>query len=283
MPAKKCTWEESVAWARGTPDMAPLVELCYYDDPIETAARRFKASEEWQAIKAFLPPRQGAKVLEIGAGRGIVSWAFASEGCEVHAIEPDPSALVGAGAIRSLCGATGQTITIVESVGERLDLAEGCFDYVVCRGVLHHVSDLPQVCREVYRVLRPGGRFLAIKEHAADTPDELAAFLKTHALHHLYGGEHAFPFAAYVTSLREAGFPRVVNYGHFDHPITSAPAIKTAAIRDQFVQAIAARTSTKLGVLLAGNDRFLRLYRRWLTFRSRIPGRLHSFLAEKPV
>ena len=30
---------------------------------------------------------------------------------------------------------------------------------------------------EVFRVLRPGGRFLAIKEHAADTPDELQAFL----------------------------------------------------------------------------------------------------------
>src|SRR5262245_48175241 len=133
----QCTWEQAVAWARSTPDMAPLVDLCYFDDPIEAAARRFRASEEWQAIKAFLPPRPGAKVLEIGAGRGIVSSAFASEGCEVHAIEPDPSCLVGAGAIRSLCEATGQTIAIVESVGERLSFAESSFDFVVCRGVLH--------------------------------------------------------------------------------------------------------------------------------------------------
>src|SRR4029077_277791 len=135
-------------------------------------------------------------------GRGIVSWAFALNGCEVHAVEPDPSPLVGAGAIRTLCAATGQSVNIVETVGERLNFSEFTFDYVVCRAVLHHVGDLDQVCREVFRVLKPGGRFLAIKEHVADTPEELDAFLRSHPLHHLYGGEHAFALKKYIQSLR---------------------------------------------------------------------------------
>src|SRR5262249_14317658 len=154
--ANVMTWEQAVAWARETPEMADLVQVCYYDDPIEAAAARFKASEEWPAIVSFLPPRPGCRVLEIGAGRVIGACASALEGCEGYAQEPDRSALVGSGAIRQLCAATGVAIHIIEDVGERLVHPDRYFDYVVCRGVLHHVSDLGQVCREVFRVLRPG-------------------------------------------------------------------------------------------------------------------------------
>lgn len=277
------TWEQAVEWARNSPEMADLVQVCYYDDPIESAAARFKASEEWPAIKSLLPVTAGNKVLEIGAGRGIVSWAFASEGCDVSALEPDPSELVGAGAIRKLCAATGVSIDVVETGGERLPFYDGVFDYVYCRGVLHHVSDLDQVCREAFRVLRPGGRFLAIKEHAADTPVELAAFKKVHPLHHLYGGEHAFPLASYKRSLRDAGFRSIRNFGHFDHPITSAPAVTTSQIRAGLERALAARLPGRLGRFLATSNSAVLAYRRWLTLRARIPGRLHTFLANKPI
>src|SRR5579862_4766717 len=47
LEAMKLTWEQAVAWARNTPEMADLVQSCYYDDPIEAAAARFRASEEW--------------------------------------------------------------------------------------------------------------------------------------------------------------------------------------------------------------------------------------------
>jgi 2-polyprenyl-3-methyl-5-hydroxy-6-metoxy-1,4-benzoquinol methylase len=272
-----------VDWARQNPEMRQLVELCYYDDPIEAAALRFKSSEEWEAIRDLLPPRPGAKVLEIGAGRGIVSWAFASEGCEVHAIEPDASDVIGSGAIRSLCERTGQSLNIVETVGENLAFPDNHFDYVVCRGVLHHVSDLDQVCREAFRVLRPGGRFLAIKEHVAENAEELAAFLAAHPLNHLYGGEHAYPLAAYLGSIRKAGFPRVSDFGPFDHPVTSAPATTTASIRESAEQALATRAPAWLAKRLAKSDLVLNAYRRWRTSRYREPGRLHSFLAQKPA
>jgi SAM-dependent methyltransferase len=277
------TWEQAVAWARETPEMSDLVRVCYYDDPIEAAAARFKDSEEWPAILSFLPPRPGCRVLEIGAGRGIVSWAFASEGYEVYAQEPDRSALVGSGAIRQLCAATGVKINIVEDVGERLVYPEQYFDYVVCRGVLHHVRDLDQVCREAFRVLRPGGRFLAIKEHVADTPEELEAFLRIHPLHHLYGGEHAFALETYIRSLRAAGFRRVINYGHYDHPITSAPAVTTPMVREKFEGALGLRISSGLAARISKSDALLRVYRRWLTISTKIPGRLHSFQVEKPL
>jgi len=186
------SWEKAVQWARETPAMQGLVEICYYDDPIEAAAERFLRSEEWPAILSLLRIEPGDQVLEIGGGRGIISWALAKAGCEVTVLEPDPSPLVGSGAIRSLCQATSVPLTIVEDWGERLPFAEMQFDKVICRAVLHHARDLPDMCREIHRVLCPGGRFLAIKDHVVDDTTQLEQFLLNHPLHYLYGGEHAF-------------------------------------------------------------------------------------------
>jgi ubiquinone/menaquinone biosynthesis C-methylase UbiE len=276
------SWEQAVAWARQEPSMAGLVQVCYYDDPIEAAAARFLTSEEWPAITGFLPPKPSARVLELGAGRGIVSWAFATCGCEVYAIEPDPSTLVGAGAIRRLCMATGQSIGIIESAGGKLNFADGYFDYVLCRGVLHHVSNLEQVCREIFRVLRPGGRFLAIKEHSADSPEELAAFLRSHPLHHLYGGEHAFPLATYKQCIYDAGFRRLRTFSQFNHPITSAPAVTSGAIRGMIERALRKIMPQGLAARFAKMGFVERAYRRWMTWNSQAPGPMHTFFAQKP-
>ena len=48
------------------------------------------------------PWLQRGQALDVGAGRGIASYALAREGFTVTVLEPDDSHLVGAGAIRSL-------------------------------------------------------------------------------------------------------------------------------------------------------------------------------------
>src|SRR5690348_4626147 len=92
------SWEEAVEWVRRQPQHAELVRQCYFDDPLLEAARRFHRSGEWLATRQFIP-RSPGKAVDLGAGRGIASYALASDGWRVTAIEPDASAVVGAGAI----------------------------------------------------------------------------------------------------------------------------------------------------------------------------------------
>src|SRR6266849_8037514 len=95
------TWEAAVTWLRDQPERRQLVLDAFYDDPLTAAAERYHASGEWQAVSRLLLGRTG-QALDVGAGRGIASYALAREGFEVTSLEPDPSAIVGAAAIRAL-------------------------------------------------------------------------------------------------------------------------------------------------------------------------------------
>jgi len=79
------TWEEAVQWLRDQPEQSELVKHCYYDDPLETAAERFFQSEEWTEVISLLNSKSSGQVLDIGAGRGISSYAFAKSGYSVTA------------------------------------------------------------------------------------------------------------------------------------------------------------------------------------------------------
>src|SRR5262249_28824130 len=122
MTTSAMTWEQSVAWLRVQPDQVELVRACFFDDPLLAAAQRFHASSEWVATRALLPSPPG-RALDMGAGRGIASYALAADGWQVTALEPDPSNLVGAGAIRALASESGNPIEVVEQWGETLPFA----------------------------------------------------------------------------------------------------------------------------------------------------------------
>lgn len=54
-----------------------------------------------------------------------------------------------------------QTARLQQSSAYALPFADESFDWVTCSSALHHLEDLPSVLREIYRVLKPGGRFLS--------------------------------------------------------------------------------------------------------------------------
>lgn len=202
------TWEEAVLWLKSQPDQTDLVRACFFDDPLVAAAERYYHSSEWAAVRALLPPSPGF-ALDLGSGRGISAYALARDGWRVVALEPDPSAIVGAGAIRALSAESGLGIEVVQESGEQLPFSDSRFDLVHCRQALHHARDLGQLCREIGRVLKPGGGFIAIREHVISRGEDLPAFLESHPLHSRYGGENAYLLDEYKRAI-DAGGVRLI-------------------------------------------------------------------------
>ena len=254
---------------------------CYFDGTVVEAGERYWASEEWQAARHLLPAAAG-KVLDLGAGRGIASYALARDGWQVCALEPDASALVGAEAIRGLASATGYPIQVWQGFGEQLPFASGHFDLVLARQALHHARDLHLLLRELYRVLRPGGRLVALRDHVISHAGDLARFQQAHPLHRLYGGEHAYLLEQYTAAIKEAGFVLQSVITPLESPINYAPLT-----RETLADGIAAQLPDLFGSRMV-TRRVLRLpplMKLTLSLLRRIdnrPGRLYSFVADHP-
>jgi SAM-dependent methyltransferase len=263
------TWEQAVLWLRARPDSAEFVRACFYDDPLTEAADRYWRSSEWTAVRSFLPAKVG-RALDIGSGRGISAHALARDGWQVTALEPDSSDVVGAGAIRRLAHDTDLAIEVTQTWGEDLPFAAASFDLVHCRQVLHHARDLNQLCRQIGRVLRPGGLFVATREHVISRKEDLRAFLASHPLHRFYGGENAYLLNDYKAAIERAG----IRIDHTLNPMQSDINLFPDTTSD-----VKMRWAKRLG-LPSGRlvpDAVLSV----VGSRSKVPGRLYSFIGTR--
>jgi ubiquinone/menaquinone biosynthesis C-methylase UbiE len=281
MSDKILTWEEAVQWLRSQPEKHELVKHCYYDDPLESAAERFAQSEEWAALTKLLKHKIPGQVLDIGAGRGISSYAFAKAGCSVTALEPNSSDLVGAVAIRNLSNSTGLSIQVVQDWGETLPFPDYAFDIVYGRAVLHHAQDLNQLCKEASRVLKHGGYFIATREHIISKKEDLQKFLNSHPLHFLYGGENAYLLKEYTTAIRSAGLQVLQNIAPLESVINYAPMTQ-AEYQNLVKSFLGRRFGNTLGSKFAEFKMLQDFYGWYISQKLNDPGRLHSFLAVKP-
>lgn len=274
------TWEDAVRWLREQPEQQELVLAAYYDDPLIEAAQRFWASEEWQATRELLRGRNG-RALEIGAGRGIASYALARDGWDVTALEPDPSDLVGAGAIRALSQESGYPITVEQRLSEQLPFKDNSFDLIYGRAVLHHIGDLEAACREFARVLKPGGLLLAMREHVISKPEDLPAFFDNHPLHHRYGGENAFPAAHYQSAITGAGLRLRRTFGSLETPINIAPFTRRELAREIAARMMPLPFARPPIAALLYAPVIGTIAMRAIQATDRRPGRLTSFVAER--
>lgn len=274
------SWEEAVAWLIGQPDKQELVRDCYFDASPEIAANRYWQSEEWRAIRSLLPQQPG-QALDVGAGRGIASYALAREGWKVLALEPDPSQLVGGGAIREITLHNQLPIEVLHGFGEQIPCPSETFELIFARQVLHHAHDLPALCRELFRVLKPGGRLVAVRDHVISSPCDMEAFWRIHPLHALYGGENAYTEKQYLHALRGAGFCVKQMFRPFDSVINFAPYTRDT-LRSELQTRLSRFPLGRVCGRLLNAGWGMTLVLNLLSRIDRRPGRLYSFVCTKP-
>jgi SAM-dependent methyltransferase len=276
------TIDEAVRQLRRDPDCADLVRDAYLGRDVADSQRRFAASAEFAAAIDLLGGSvRGRTVVDLGAGTGIAAAAFRAAGAgRVIAIEPDPSDEVGRGAL--IRG--GVDAEVIDSVGEDLSLASTSVDIVYLRQVLHHASDLDGLVAEVARVLRPGGTFLACREHVVDDEAQLRDFLAAHPIHRLAGGENAFSLDRYQRAIAGAGLVLDRSIGHWESVINAFPTARsdaelatlpttlpTISLTQRFgrIGSVAARLGPVRGW-------------EWRRLAGPQPGRLYTFVAHRP-
>ncbi|MDQ3918837.1 MAG: methyltransferase domain-containing protein [Acidobacteriota bacterium] len=266
---------------REQPRYAELVTACYLDEDNLAAAKRFAASEEFEAVARLLRLKSARSldVLDLGCGNGIASYAFAALGHRVTAIDPDPSADVGLAAAARLSAHVPGRISTRPASAESLPFADASFDVVYERQALHHFRDLRRGLAECARVLRPGGRLLATREHVVNDESQLEAFLAAHPLQALHGGEHAYPLEEYLSALAAAGLKVVRCLAPYDSVVNHFPE-SNQQVRAKIYDSLRRRVGRAASLLLRiryAEDR----YRRRLSAYCDEPGRLYSFLCVK--
>lgn len=269
--------DDAIRTLRQDPAFADLVRDAYLGRDVADSMRRFAESAEFHEVLTLLDGRlHGSTVVDIGAGIGIAAAAFQKAGAgRVIAVEPDPSDEVGRGAMAR----ANVEIEVIAAVGEDLPLATGSVDIVYLRQVLHHSRDLDRLVAEAARVLRPGGLFLACREHVVDDQAQLRAFLSAHPVNRLAGGENAFPLDRYQASIVQAGFTLDRTIGPWESIINAFPVVRSTEELQKLPVARLERRFGPPGRLLGRIPAVRSLV--WRRIDRPEPGRLFTFLAHK--
>jgi ubiquinone/menaquinone biosynthesis C-methylase UbiE len=129
----------------------------------------FKAVERYRYIDAPWMPSAikfdsyaGQKLLEVGCGMGTDLIQFARGGAIVTGIDLTPRHLE---LTSQHFKVFGLNVTLCQSDAEKLAFDDEIFDLVYSFGVLHHTPDTIGAIREIYRVLKPGGKAIIMLYH----------------------------------------------------------------------------------------------------------------------
>lgn len=232
VPKDSWSWEDIIFASQAIPSLKNEIKFSFLLPNNKESLDYYNWCFEIKELDNIIKERgfDSAKILDVGAGNGVMSVALAQRGYELYSLEPDKSSIVGRGAIKSLYNQTlkndlGEMFELIEGnvsdisvedinnnkymllSGTAEDLClSGVFDVILCRQVVHHFNDPQMSMNNLYRSLKPGGIAVILREHICNSEAELKEFLNTHPFHKYYGGENAYSESAYIDFFKNAGF-----------------------------------------------------------------------------
>jgi SAM-dependent methyltransferase len=130
-----------------------LAQRHWNETPLYLEESQRYMSYPWLYEAAEFRNHAGERVLEIGCGTGSDLLQFAKHGAVATGIDITPEHL------RLARERAGNLAQVLPGDGANIPFPDGSFDYVYSHGVLHHLDQPRRMVDEIFRVLRPGGRF----------------------------------------------------------------------------------------------------------------------------
>jgi SAM-dependent methyltransferase len=136
------------AWASDTKLADILVHECF----------EAPTAMENQFILQQMGDLRGKKLLDLGAGLGESSVYFALRGAQVTTVDISPQMVETA---LKLGARFGVQLKGIVSGGESLNLPDAAYDILYIANTIHHVQDRASLFSQMYRALKPGGKFFS--------------------------------------------------------------------------------------------------------------------------
>ncbi len=144
-----------------------FAETAFWDKVAKQRVYAAFDKEEYEALidAVWGVGMDGLTVADIGSASGVSAALFAARGANVLGIEIAPELVAQA---TDLWRDYEERIEFRVGDAEHLDLPDASVDAVFFGGVLHHFPIPDQVYAEAHRVLKPGGKLIAIEPNRLD-------------------------------------------------------------------------------------------------------------------
>jgi SAM-dependent methyltransferase len=163
-------------------------------------------TQESEEIPQRLQLSSSSNVLEIGCGSGRYALQIAGHvGCRIVGVDINAAGVENANHLAAAQNLSSRVKFQVADVSQPLAFDDAAFDAVFSNDVLCHVRRRLALLREIFRVLKPGGRFLfsdALVIGGMISHEEVAA--RSAIGYYLFS-----PPGENERLLRDAGFPRI--------------------------------------------------------------------------
>jgi glycosyltransferase involved in cell wall biosynthesis/ubiquinone/menaquinone biosynthesis C-methylase UbiE len=148
-------WDSEPAGSHAVKDAAPHTREWF----LKAERYRYGTYAPWMRATMEFDAHRGHEVLEIGGGMGTDLAQFAQNGARVTDVDLSSGHLKLAKENFAARGLDGRFFV---QDAESLVFDDNSFDLVYSNGVIHHTPNSYQVVREMWRVLKPGGRVIVM-------------------------------------------------------------------------------------------------------------------------